>query len=418
MGVEWANWSGSVRCTPKRIELPADEAALGDVVRAAANDGLSVRVAGTGHSFTPLVATDGVLVSLDRWTGVEAHDTEGRRATVRAGMTLRALGEELFALGLAMENLGDVDVQTVGGAVGTGTHGTGPRLANISAQVIGVRLVTADGGLLECAATGDMDLLRAARVSLGALGVTSAVTLRLLPAYCLEERVWRLPHEACMADLLERIEGNARFEFFWFPASDEAECKTLNPTELPPDADGDDLVLGTPAATAPGAPREPVERRRVGWSARVIPSIRERRFNEMEYAVPAAAGPDCFRAVRRRMRSHHTDVLWPVEYRTLAADDAYLSPAYGRESVTISIHQDARLPHAPFFDDIEPIFLEHGGRPHWGKVHGLRGARLADRYPMWDAFHAQREKLDPAGRFLNGHLRGLFGIGTPGDSAD
>jgi FAD/FMN-containing dehydrogenase len=219
-----------------------------------------------------------------------------------------------------------------------------------------------------------------------------------------------------MERLAERIAGNVRYEFFWFPQGDECECKTLNPTDLPAEETSEDQVVGTPLSSLPGSPREPAERQRVGWSARVIPSIRQRKFNEMEYAVPAEAGPDCFRAVRTRMLERHPEVLWPVEYRTLAADNAWLGPAHGRATVTISVHQDARLPFREFFADVESIFVEHGGRPHWGKVHTRTAADLRALYPRWDDFLAVRARLDPDRRFLNPYLRGLFRLSTPDDS--
>jgi FAD/FMN-containing dehydrogenase len=395
MPVDWSNWSGSVRCSPARLVTPKDEAEIAAEVRGAAADGLRVRVAGTGHSFTPLVATDGVLVSLAGWAGIESCDPERRQATVRAGTTLHVLGEELLGRGLAMENLGDVDVQALGGAIGTGTHGTGPTFGNLSTQVLALRLVTATGDVLDCSAEREPEVFRAARVSLGLLGIVSAVTLRLVPAFRLHERVWRLPAEECLERLDRLIARNEHFEFFWDPADDEAECKSLNTTEKAPE-DADIL-----------------EGERIGWSAHIIPSVRSLTFNEMEYAVPAALGPDCFRAVRRRMRERHPGVTWPVEYRTLTPDDAYLSPAYGRETVTISIHQSARRPYQDFFADIEAIFRAHGGRPHWGKIHNLRAAELHDLYPMWDRFQAVRTRLDPDGRFLNDYLREVFGIDAP-----
>jgi FAD/FMN-containing dehydrogenase len=387
----WSNWSESVRCTPSRIELPSNEEELSSIVVRAAREGLSVRVAGTGHSFTPLVTTDGVIVSLDEWTGIETCDAEHCWATVRAGTKLAALGELLFERGLAMENLGDVDVQSLGGAIGTGTHGTGRTFRNLSSQVTALRLVTASGEILDVTEGSHPDLLRAAQVSLGLLGVTSTVTLRLLPAFRLHERVWRLPALECLDRLNRLIAKNEHFEFFWHPQSDESECKTLTSTDLTPDQ----------------APE--LEGERVGWSAQIIPSVRRLKFNEMEYALPAESGAACFRAVRQRMLERHPGVRWPVEYRTLAPDDAWLSPAFGRDTVTISIHQDARLPYAPFFDDIEPIFRSYGGRPHWGKIHSLTGSDLRGLYPKWDFFVALRESLDPEGQFLNPYLQGLFG---------
>lgn len=411
MPASWQNWSGNVHSSPIHIAMPTREAEICSLVREAARDGLTVRVVGTGHSFTPLVATDGLLLSLDNWSGIESHDREAGLVTMRAGTKLHALGEELLALGLAMQNLGDVDVQSVGGAVSTGTHGTGHTLGNISSRVAGVRLVTAAGDIMEITEADNPDLLRAARVSLGLLGVLGAVTLRVAPAFRLHERVWREPIGETLDRLSERIAANVRYEFFWFPQTDEAEGKTLNPTDLPADDAPPELVVGTGASglgAGTDAPRQPVERERVGWSARIIPSIRSRLFNEIEYALPAAAGAECFRQVRKRMCSHHPDVLWPVEYRTLAADDAWLSPAYGRETVTISIHQDARLPYADFFADIESILRAHGGRPHWGKIHNQTAHDLRAIYPRWDDFRAARERLDPAGVFLNAHLRELF----------
>jgi FAD/FMN-containing dehydrogenase len=392
--VTWTNWSGSVTCAPRRIELPEREDAIQEMVRWAAAADAAVRVAGTGHSFVPIVATDGVLLSLDRWTGVEstavAEDGRPATATVRAGTKLHALGEELLALGLAMENLGDVDVQALAGAVSTATHGTGPRYGNISTQVAGLRLVTAAGDVLAIDERGDRDLYLAARVSLGMLGVISAVTLRLRPAFRLHERVWVMPMAACFEEMDALIATNERFEFFWSPVEDTAECKTLNQTGAEPEA-----VAGR-------------EGERVGWSNRILPSVRERKFNEMEYSLPAEQGPDCLRAVQRRMRERHPAATWRVQYRTVAADDAFLSPNHGRATVAISIHHAAHLAYDDYFFDIEPIFRAHGGRPHWGKVHSLGAADLRALYPRYDDFRAVRDRLDPAGRFLNPWLRRLF----------
>lgn len=406
---QWTNWSGSVSAAPAALERPASETEICALVRRAGAEGRSVRVCGTGHSFMPLVATDGVIVSLDGWKGVAAQDPLAGTVTLRGGTKLHDAGALLFDRGLAMPNLGDVDVQSIAGAVSTGTHGTGRTMGNISTQVMGVRLVTAAGDVVTWTEEGEPDLLRAARVSLGMLGVLSAVTLRPVPAYRLHERVWQEPVAETLERLEERIAANVRYEFFWFPQSDTTECKTLNPTDRPADADEDELAIGTPAGPVE-AVRSPATRERTGWSARIIPSIRERRFNELEYAVPAEHGPACFRAVRERMQRDHTDVRWPVEYRTLAADDSWLSPAHGRDTVTISIHQDARLPYAAFFMDIEQIFTAVGGRPHWGKIHTRTADDLSPHYPRWHDFLRLRAELDPGGRFLNPHLRGVFGI--------
>jgi FAD/FMN-containing dehydrogenase len=389
--VAWSNWAGNVRCEPQRIAPVRSEADVVAALRDAARDGLGVRVAGSGHSFSPLVATDGVLLSLDGLAGIARHEAEQRRVWVRAGTKLHALGPALHALGLAQENLGDVDVQALGGALATGTHGTGRTLPNLSARVSGLRLLLADGSLRVLRAEDDAALLAAARVSLGALGVVTAARLDCVPAYRLHERVERMPLEECLASLEERIAGHRHFEFFWYPAKDLAEAKTLEPTSLEPEA-----VAGR-------------RHERIGWSHEILPSVRELRFVEMEFALPAAAGPACFRAVRERMRERHPGVAWPVEYRSLRADDAWLSTAHERDSVTLSLHQGAELPWQEFFADLEPLLRAHGGRPHWGKRHGMSAADLAPLYPRFDDFRRLRAELDPAGRFLNPHLAALLG---------
>lgn len=361
------------------------------VVRAAAREERCVRVAGSGHSFAPLVATDGVLLSLRELAGIVSCDPAAREATIRAGSTIASLGEPLLAHGLALANQGDVDVQAIAGALATGTHGTGAELGNLSSQLLGVRLVTADGATLQITAERDPELLAAARVSLGALGVVTEVRLALVPAYRLHERVWRVGIDECLAELEERVLRHRHFEFFWYPHKDYAEMKALDPTD---------------AAVDPLPERKG---ERIDWSHRIFPSVRDLRFNEMEYAVPRAAGPACFRAIRSRMRERHPDVLWPVEYRTVARDDGWLSPFYGRDGVAISVHQDATLPCDEFFADLEPIFREHGGRPHWGKIHNLTARELAPLYPGWQDFLAVRARLDPQGVFLNDHLRLLLG---------
>jgi FAD/FMN-containing dehydrogenase len=387
----WSNWSGSVTCRPGVLALPDSEAQIAELVRAAARERRRLRVCGSGHSFVPLCATDDVLLSLDAWAGVETVDLARGEATVRAGTKIHDLGEPLRRHGLALENQGDVDVQSLAGAVSTGTHGTGRALGSLATQVVGLRLVTASGELLEIDADHQPDLLPAAQVSLGALGVVTAIRLRLLPAYRLHESTWREPIDASLAQLDERIEATRHFEFFWYPQTDLAHAKALHPTERDPDA-------------MPG-----VEGQRIDHSDRIFPTARNVRFNEMEYSLPAAAGPACFRAIRDLMRARHREVAWPVEYRTVAADQIDLSPAYGRPTVAISIHQAAELDCRAFFADAEVIFRAHDGRPHWGKMHGLRAVQLAPLYPRWSHFHEVRRRLDPRGLFLNDHLETIFG---------
>lgn len=387
----WQNWSGRVQCVPAAIERPASEDAIADAVRAAEHAGRTLRVAGSGHSFTPLVATDGVLLSLDELRGVVSVDRDAQRASIRAGTKIADLGADLRASGLALANQGDVDVQALAGALGTGTHGTGATLGSISSQVRGMTIVTGSGEIVSCDAANDPELLEAARVSFGVLGVVTRATMQLVPAYRLHERVWKTAILDCLEHLDEHIRAHRHFEFFWYPHKDYAEMKALDATQRDVD------------------PLDGVKGERIDWSDRVFPTVRDLRFNEMEYAVPRDAGEACFRAVRERMRTRHPDVVWPVEYRTVAADGGWLSPMHGRDSIAISIHQDASLPCDAFFADVEPIFREHGGRPHWGKIHYLRAPELAPLYPMWERFLETRRRLDPRGVFLNPHLREVLG---------
>ncbi|MGD9723502.1 MAG: D-arabinono-1,4-lactone oxidase [Pirellulales bacterium] len=401
MATTWSNWSGSVTCHPQQFLEPASQEELVAIVRRAATAGQCVRVRGTGHSFTPLCASDDVLISLDRVSGIEAVDAATGQAWVRAGSKIHDLGPALAAHGLALANQGDVDVQAIAGAVSTGTHGTGPTLGNISTQVTGLRIVTAAGEVLECSRQIDEEVCRAAQVSLGALGVIAAIRLQLLPLYRLHEQVRREPLDACLAALDERIRSNRHFEFFWYPADDCAFTKTLNPTDRP-------RTVPSSNDAAEGAGLASAEGQRVDDSWRIFPTVRENRFNEMEYSVPAERGVACFLQVRELMRTRHTSVTWPIEFRTQAADDIFISAAEGRATVAISIHQGAQLPHAEFFADAEQIFRRHEGRPHWGKLHSLSRRELEPLYSEWPRFQAVRRALDPQGVFLNEHLRRLF----------
>jgi FAD/FMN-containing dehydrogenase len=401
--MEWNNWAGNITARPRQIARPASEAEVAALVREAVQSGQSVRVVGSGHSFQPLCATDGLLLSLDDLQGIVATDSASGLATVWAGTKLHALGGPLLEAGLALENMGDIDRQSVAGAISTGTHGTGPALRNLSSQVVGLRLVTAAGEIVELSVDGDPSLFKAAQVSLGSLGVITQATLRCLPAYRLHERTWAEPFADCMARLDERIAATRHFEFFWVPGEDVAACKALQPVETETWQVSED---------PPGLSerlRRYIGPERVDWSHRIFPSERNNRFVEMEFAVPAGDGPACMHEIRALMQQQHPDVQWPVEYRTLAADDSWLSPAYQRESVTISVHQAADLPYADFFADAEAVFRNYRGRPHWGKLHSHTATDFAQLYPRWNDFLALRQELDPEGRFLNGHIRHIFG---------
>lgn len=394
MGDDWHNWSGGLSFRPGRLERPASEAEVVALVRRA-GAGQTIRPLGSGHSSSPLVETDQVLVGGERLSGLRRADPAAGRATLGAGTTIRDTSTALLEHGLAMENTGDIDHQQLAGGFATGTHGSGRRLRNLSSQLVGVRLVIGTGEVVAID-EHDPERLAAAQVSLGALGIATEVTLRVLPAFRLRRVERCLGVDELLGDLDGLLDKHRNLDFYWYPRRDEVKLRTL-------DEVGDDVPDGHRQV---GTTEE-----LVGWSGDILPRVRELRFHEMEYAVPAERGPDCFQAVRERIKERHRkEVAWRVLYRAVAADTAYLSPAHGRDTATISLHHNASLPYLAFFNDVEPIFLEHGGRPHWGKVHNLRGERLLERYPMADRFLNVRAQLDPDGRFLSPYLRELLGL--------
>jgi FAD-linked oxidoreductase len=428
MAREWRNWAGDVSCTPSRLVEPQSEAEIRDLVRRASERGEKLRIAGSGHSFTPLVPTSDVLVSLARHRGLVRIDRERLEVAVRAGTRLRELGEALFAEGLALENLGDIDRQTVAGAIATGTHGTGARLGSLSAQVEALALVTADGERLECSRGRDAELFDAARVSLGALGVLSEVTLRMVPAYKLAYSFERASVGECLERLDELVHGNRNFELYWFPHSERAQLKRLNESELPVTRGHrlSDIMLENglfwavsaccrliPALCAPASRfcgRTVATHRGVGHSHRVYATPRLVRFHEMEYCLPRERFRAAFDAAREEIARRGFRVHFPLECRFAAADDIWLSPAYRRDCAYVAVHMYRGMPWEEYFAALERIFLEHEGRPHWGKWHSLGEPELATRYPRWSDFLEVRSRLDPRGTFLNAHLRELFGL--------
>lgn len=394
MRQEWQNWSGSVRSRPAHVERPATEAALVKAVKRAAATGRSIRPVGALHSSSSIIQADDVLLSLERLRGLKAADLKSRTASVLPGTLIREAGKAFRHAGLAMPIVGDIDTQSIAGAVATGTHGSGQKFQNLAAMLIGGRLVTAGGDILEFCEGSDPQLLRAARCSLGGLGVLSELHLRLLPVYRLQRREWYCHVEDCLAHLDALIAGSRNFDFYWYPRSDEVKLRTL-------DAPGE----------GPGSlPFAELLSDEKGWADQVIAQRRALKFEEIEYAVPLEAGPACFLEIRERIKARHrARVAWRVLYRIVAADDAYLSTAHGRNTVTISAHHNAGLPFEEFFADLESIFHAHGGRPHWGKKHNLTAGRLQTLYPQWDEYQAVRRKLDPDGTFQSPQLRALLG---------
>ncbi|MBW3631953.1 MAG: FAD-binding protein [Chloroflexi bacterium] len=406
MAEPWANWAGNVRAAPRVLLRPASLDDLRHAVIAAARRGETVRVAGAGHSFAPLCATNGTLLDLSLLTGVERIDRETGAATIRAGARITDLGPSLLAGGRALANQGDIDRQAIAGAVSTGTHGTGRKHGSFSAAVRAVELMRSDGELVTIDTT-DPERLRAVSLSLGLLGVLTRLTLATVPAYKLRERTRALPFDACLDGFLAEETAKRNAEFWWLPAHDLCVLKTF--------AETDEEPFRTEAPEAlPGTIERYLRPDAVDWSWRIYPSTRTFPFVEMEYTLPLSEGPAAMREVRRLMQTQHPECTWAVEYRTQPGEPSLLSPTQGAESVTISLHQAVDLPYEPLFRDAEAIFRDHHGRPHWGKLHWLDRDVIAQLYPELPAFLAIRAGMDPEGMFTNAYLARL---GLAGDTS-
>lgn len=425
----WSNWSGSVKALPKQFVAPSSIEDVAAVVQFCRREGRKLRVVGSGHSFTAIAASDDMLMSLDGLQGIVRVDKVARTATVWAGTKLRALGEALFSHGLAQENLGDIDVQSIAGAISTGTHGTGVSFGNISTQVIGLTVVTGRGEVVDCTAESHPEWFKAMQISLGLLGVIVQVTLRLNEAYKLEYESRRLPLADCLPALPRMAEENRHFEFFWFPYAEPCQIKIMNMTDKAPtsrkvkDYFGEVIMenafFGLLSKTCQWLPRTsraisrlsasqvPVGQK-VEYSHRLFATKRLVRFHEMEYNVPAEAMADVIEEMRGALQKERYHVHFPVECRYAKADDIWLSPAYGRDSAYIAVHMYRGMPYKEYFAAMEAIFLRYEGRPHWGKMHALQGEALTSRYPKWDAFQEVRRMLDPDRIFDNEYMARLF----------
>ncbi len=387
--MQWKNWSGRQQASLESLVFVRSEADAAAVVSQSAQAGKTIRVAGAGHSHAPLVTNDSIIVDSSGLAGILDVDRQAQEAWVRAGSSIYSLGGQLHDYGLALRNQGDIDRQLLGGAIATGTHGTGRNLQNLSASVTGLQIILATGEQVECSKTERPELFEIARLSVGSAGLITRIRMKLQESTVLSEQLRVASYDDTIDQIPELVAKNDRFEFFWYPGTDEANIKTINSVASEPEY---------PLAQ---------EGARVAWSFEVLPSHRPHLHTEMEYSVPAANGHECFAEIRQLIHNRFPDVQWPVEYRTVAADDIWLSMASARDTVTISVHQDVRLDEEPYYRACEEVFLAYGGRPHWGKVNYLRGDDFARVYPRWHDWWRVRDQHDPDGVFLNNYTRGL-----------
>nr|MDT0660118.1 D-arabinono-1,4-lactone oxidase [Micromonospora sp. DSM 115978] len=427
---EWSNWAGNQRATGTPLR-PTDTASVVAAVRAATTDGRRIRPIGSGHSFTDIACATDLRLDLGGLAGPPRVDADRRLATVPAGMTLCQLNDLLAAHGLALPNLGDIDSQTIAGAISTGTHGTGAGYGCLSTFVEELHLVTGTGEVLRCSADQHPDVFAAARVGLGAVGVLVEVTLRCVAAFVLRADERPAPLAEVLAGLPDLIGGNDHFEFYWFPYTDRVQVKTNNrvPTDDRPLSrwrrwlDDDFLantvfdtacrVGRTAPATVPSisaiSARALTARSYTARSDRVFCTPRRVRFTEMEYGLPRAALPEALAALRRIVDDLTFKVLFPVEVRFTAPDDIWLSHGYGRESAYLAIHQYVGMPDEPYFRAFEAVAAELDGRPHWGKLHYRDAGSLRPAYPRFDDFLAVRDRLDPQRVFANAYTDRVLG---------
>lgn len=424
----WSNWPGEQFCAPSAIVRPTSEAELADLVARAAQKGERVRAVGSGHSFTDVACTDGVMIDM---TGLQrvvgADDLAAGLVTIEGGAKLRALGPQLARLGLGLENQGDVDPQSITGATATATHGTGARFQNVSACIDSLRLVTASGDILSLS---DGDAYLAARVSLGALGVISQVTLRLVPLYTLHRHDEKRSLAETIRRLDEFVEGNDHFEFFVFPYADTALTRIMRRSDEEPkptpgwkrrfsedfENGGLSLICQTGRRFPGVAPR--LNRLMTNMMSsstvqdrahKVFATQRKVRFTEMEYAIPREHGREALQRVIDVVRRRNLPIMFPIEVRFSAPDNSFLSTAHGRDTCYIAVHQYTGMEFETYFRAVEEIMDEYAGRPHWGKRHYQTAGTLRERYPQWDRFAAVRDRLDPDRVFLNDYTRRVLG---------
>jgi len=384
---DWSNWSGRLTADADLIHVRSED----DIARrlAATQPGSTIRVAGRSHSHMPLIPNSDTIIDTSGLNGVISTNADDQSAWVWAGTPIAALGASLHAAGLALKNQGDIDRQTIGGAAATGTHGTGRSLQNLSASVIGARVILASGDIVDCSVEEHPELWEVARLNLGAIGVITRLHLQLRGAYKLREDGTFKPFDEVIGDLASLPDRSRHYEFFWLPDRDLVVGKAIDETDDDPEY---------PLAR---------EGRRVAWSYEVLANHRSWKHTEIEYSVPDEVGPSCVAEIRDMVLSDYPDMPWAIEYRTLAADDVWMSTAYRRPTVTISLHYDVAADEEPMYRAAERIFREVDGRPHWAKLNYLDGAELSAIHPRWSDWWRVRDQADPDGLFLNDYLASI-----------
>ena len=426
----WSNWAGNQQTGTVLLSKPQTESELQQVVQSAQLSGRRVKAVGSGHSFTAIAVSEEVLVDLSDYDEIVAIDKINQTVTVQSGIQLSKLNQALYENSLAMQNLGDIAYQTIAGAISTSTHGTGAKFTGIANQVVALRIVLADSSIVECSAYVNAQLFSCARVGLGALGLISTVTLKVVSAFNLAVIEEPMRVDDVLQNLDLHVDSNDHFEFFWVPHTGWALTKRNNRNSLPVEpmskmshwysktlmenyAFGAVCMLGKarPSLIPKLAKALPSSGRNEYSDAshKVFASKRIIKFYEMEYAIPREACAEALNRVRRMVTDSGFFLNFPVEVRFTAPDEIPLSTASNRESAYIAVHIYKGMNYVPYFKEVESIMNSYQGRPHWGKLHFQSAATLASRYPQWDVFQAVRNQVDPQRMFSNQYLETVLG---------
>ncbi len=431
MSKNWKNWAETVNIQVEDILKPSSEEEMRMIIQQANQNKKTIRMVGNGHSFSDLIKTNSLLVSMDNWSGLLDVDSKNKIARIKSGSNIKTVGEWLFDNGLAQENLGDIDVQSIAGAFSTGTHGTGISFGTLSTQIKQLTFINGLGQKITCSEEENKEIFKAAQVSLGALGMITEYEIQCQEKYVLELKNIKGNLYNCLENLEKYKSENRNFEFYYFPFTDIVQMKFSNITDKEAKSGGigqylNDIILENGALKVVSEISRifPSQSRRVSklcgalvgesqrctWSHQVFATARWVKFTEMEYNIPTEHFSDCLLEIKEKIEAEHYDLHFPIECRFVKQDDIYLSPAYQRDSAYIAVHMYKGMPHEKYFNDIENIFKKYNGRPHWGKMHTRTANDLKELYPKWNDFLKIRKEMDPNGIFLNPHLKELFSI--------
>lgn len=403
MTARWTNWVGNQSCEPARIAAVSSEDEIADLVRQARKQGQVVRTPGSGHSFTPIVSTDGLLLDSSALTGIIAIDREAMTVTARAQTRLKDLGQPLLDAGLALKNQGDINTQTIIGAMSTATHGSGLRFGSFSGEMRACKLVDGQGVVRSFSLSEDPDTFHALQCAIGTMGIVTEVTMAVMPAYTLKESFMIIPVEELRERWDELLATYRHFSFFWMPTDASSALYGF------PQAKADHCYVKLYSETdeAPGSGSQDVGTR-IDHAYKIYPHVFEPNFHELEYFIPADEGIAAFEAHRELMLSLLPDSIFPMEVRFVGAEDAWMSPNHKRDNMVISVSGKPGTDYWDYLAACDQHLFSRNGRPHWGKLHFMTAERLAERFPEYERFKAVRRSLDPDGIFLNDHLSALF----------